>query len=577
MQDRSIPDQKAYVEKWAKENGHTIARWYVDDAISGTSTRDRDDFEQMISDAEAGSDFGTVLCYDLSRFSRGGTNETGYYLHRLKKAGVDAIFCAEGIPEGDEGELIQSVKSWQARQYSVKLARDCIRGQLSHLTQRRSRPGSQAPFGYDRQYLAPDGKLLRVLREMPDGSRQEFSPDGTLLRTLPKGERLPKAKSDTARLIPGLPERVRTVKNIFEWCVDGIGLRTIAMRLNNAGIRTSTGRRWEHSTISSILRNPVFKGSLTWNRRTRAKINSLSPDGTLRPPPKNPSGERNDRDQWITVENTHEPLVSTEVWQQANDQIDRRSKMGGLARPTNRYLLSGLVRCTRCGLNFIGRKGGKRRGCPQAGRNYYMDGAYMRYGRGDGGCDPTTINAGNLEAFVLDQVQQVIGVDSTAVEKAVNQLVKTSQTKARPNDRRSQIEADLKTVNKRITNAMALLTDGDLDDLAELRATLVDLRKRRTSLEVELASNGNNRLSPLNPPDLRTWGTEQLESISSTLSAASRDENLRQVLQSYVISIDIDGKDENGRLNGTLTLPADAMTILEHDLAAISRVNTAKA
>ncbi len=76
-----------------------------------------DAFEQLITTAENGRDFETVLCYDISRFSRGGTNETGFYLHRLKMAGVDVVFTADGIPEGDEGELIQGVKSWQARQY----------------------------------------------------------------------------------------------------------------------------------------------------------------------------------------------------------------------------------------------------------------------------------------------------------------------------------------------------------------------------------------------------------------------------------------------------------------------------
>ena len=85
-----------------------------------------------------------MLVYDISRFSRGGTNETGYYLHRLKLAGVEAVFTAERIPEGDEGELLQGVKSWQARQYSVKLARDSIRGTISHITQKQSAPGGRA-------------------------------------------------------------------------------------------------------------------------------------------------------------------------------------------------------------------------------------------------------------------------------------------------------------------------------------------------------------------------------------------------------------------------------------------------
>jgi len=91
LQERSIPDQKAYLEAWAKENGYRIIRWYVDDAISGTSTRGRDDFDRMIDAAENGRDFETILCYDISRFSRGGTSETGYHLHRLKLAGVNVL------------------------------------------------------------------------------------------------------------------------------------------------------------------------------------------------------------------------------------------------------------------------------------------------------------------------------------------------------------------------------------------------------------------------------------------------------------------------------------------------------
>ena len=53
LQERSIPDQQAYVEKWAVEHRYRIIRWYVDDAISGASTRGRDQFEQMIADALA--------------------------------------------------------------------------------------------------------------------------------------------------------------------------------------------------------------------------------------------------------------------------------------------------------------------------------------------------------------------------------------------------------------------------------------------------------------------------------------------------------------------------------------------
>jgi DNA invertase Pin-like site-specific DNA recombinase len=566
MQETSIVDQRAYVEKWAAANGYAVLRWFIDDGISGTSARGREAFERLLHDAEHARDFDTVLVYDISRFSRGGTNETGFYVHRLKLAGVDVVFCAEGIPTGDEGELLQGVKSWQARQYSVKLARDSIRGQLSHLTRNKSRLGSQAPYGYDRQYLAPDGKVLRVLREMPDGSRHELAPDGTLLRVLPRGESLPKAKSDIVRLVPGPAERVRTVQQMFEWCAGGTGIRTIAMRLNAAGVRTPMGRRWEHTSVASILRNPVFKGALVWNRTTKSKINAPSPDGSLRPPARNPNGERNGRDQWVIVEHAHEPLVSADMWQRVQDEIDRRSKLGGLARPTNRYLLSGLVKCTRCGFNFNGHKGGRH-----GALRYYMDGAYMRYGRN--GCDPTYLNAEALDAFVLAQVRRIVGSDRPAVEKAVDWFVKAVQARSRPDDKRGRIEADLKAVQKRIDSVVALLADGELDDMAELRDTLVGLRKRRAALEAELAAAGTGAATPVIVADVRTWAIKRLAEIGRALATGHADEALRQAVQAYVVRIDVDPVAKRG----VLLLPADALAILERDALTLSRVKLADA
>jgi hypothetical protein len=59
------------------EHGYRVLRWFIDDAVSGTSARGRDAFEQMMKAAENGRDFETVLCYDISRFSRGGSFSRG--------------------------------------------------------------------------------------------------------------------------------------------------------------------------------------------------------------------------------------------------------------------------------------------------------------------------------------------------------------------------------------------------------------------------------------------------------------------------------------------------------------------
>ena len=54
LQERSLPDQKVAVERWARDHGFRILRWFVDDAISGTSARGRDQFTRLIHEAENG-------------------------------------------------------------------------------------------------------------------------------------------------------------------------------------------------------------------------------------------------------------------------------------------------------------------------------------------------------------------------------------------------------------------------------------------------------------------------------------------------------------------------------------------
>jgi DNA invertase Pin-like site-specific DNA recombinase len=242
MQERSIPDQQAFVHRWAEEHGYTILRWFTDDAISGTSTKGREAFERMIHEAENGRDFDAVLVYDISRFSRGGSTEMGFFLYRLQQAGVRVIFCAEALPDDDGGELLLGVKSWQAHQYCVKLSRDCIRGAVSSIKVKQSAPGGRAPYGYDRQYRAPDGQVLRTIRHLPDGRKQEFDAQSRHVRFIPGPEGIGKVRSDIVRYMPGDPEHVKTVQRIFDLCARGYGFRYITIALNDDGVARSPRR-----------------------------------------------------------------------------------------------------------------------------------------------------------------------------------------------------------------------------------------------------------------------------------------------------------------------------------------------
>lgn len=405
LQERSIPDQKAYIEKWAAEHGYRIVRWYIDDAISGTSTKGRNDFDRMIDAAENGRDFETILCYDISRFSRGGTNETGYYLHRLKLVGVNVLFPADSIPEGDEGELIQGVKSWQARQYSVKLARDTIRGQISNIRERKSAPGGQAPYGYDKQHLAADGTVLRTLRWMPDGSKQEFDSNGKLLRVIEPGVNIKKAKSDIIRYVLSTPDRVAVMKRIFDLCVQGYGFHSIAQTLNNEGISSPAGQKWNTARVAKLIRNPVYRGAIAWNRHTMGSLFGLDGDGVLRPK-KQKGWKRNDESDWIISENVHEPIVSRETWDAAQRAVAKRRAEAGKARPTKRTLLASLLVCKRCGHSFTTIRDRRWPGPTGEGYRTYTCSGYHRYGKSV--CGVTNVPGPALDAFVLQTIKRAL-------------------------------------------------------------------------------------------------------------------------------------------------------------------------
>jgi DNA invertase Pin-like site-specific DNA recombinase len=547
MQDRSIPDQKAYVETWAKENGRRILRWYVDDAISGTSTKGRDAFEQMIADAEAGSDFKTILCYDISRFSRGGTNETGYFLHRLRLAGVEAIFVAEGIPEGDEGELLQGVKSWQARQYSVKLSRDTIRGTISHIMEKKSAPGGCPPFGYDKQHRTASGQVLRTFRWLADGRKQEFSPEGKLVRILDTNETVKKAKSDIVVFVPSTPERVALIRRMFEQCIAGYGYAYIAHRFNEEGIANSSGGKWNNSEIKRLLENPTYRGAIAWNRRTLGKINGVGRDGKLRAKKAGRMEGANPEADWFVVENVHEPLVSPETFAKARAAVAGRRFAGGQAKTSaNRALLSGLLLCKHCGHHLLQHSVT----VAQQRWRYYTDGGYNRGGKAV--CICTNIPADALDRWVLGKIQTTFLGDGSLPVVVDTFVHRALGRRRRPADT-SGVERDLEAVNRKIKATIAMLSDPAFDGLDELRTTLADLKAKRDALQATL-SKQRPADAPLTETRLREWATPHLADLADVCREAKGTVKARRVLRAFVNRIEIDPHARRG----VLYMPADA-------------------
>lgn len=428
-QEQSIPDQKKAIQRYADENDLDLRRFFVDDAISGTSADRRPGFQEMVSEAQQKRrPFSFVIVYDVKRFGRLDNDEAGYYRHILRVHGVEVIYVSENFSGDSTDDLLRPVKQWQAREESKDLSKVTIRGLLSRI-QDGFWNGGTPPYGYDLRYENGGdvgASFLFGLRFQPDGTKLVLDEDGSTVRTLARGERLQVSKRDRCRLCLSAPERVETTRRIFELsAVDGLGLRAIANVLNMEGVPSPRGPGWSHiysgawalSTIRSILTNPLYVGDLVWNRRTDARFFRIA-DGRASER-REAYGARlvpNPEADWINIPKAHPGIVSHRLFEAAQSargkrggsevQRARGSRMPG---PWNgrrsRFLLSGLLECARCGGRYEGchRTKGKPRKDGTAIRNYYYGcGNYIRKGRS--ACRFGSVQQEKLELLTIKTV-----------------------------------------------------------------------------------------------------------------------------------------------------------------------------
>ena len=115
-QEQSISDQRKAIERYAEEQGFELLDFYVDDAISGTTSDERKAFLRLIDDAATPDcPFRYVLVYDIKRFGRLDNDEAGHYRFLLRRAGIEVIYTSEGFNGDDTDDLLRPVKQWQAR------------------------------------------------------------------------------------------------------------------------------------------------------------------------------------------------------------------------------------------------------------------------------------------------------------------------------------------------------------------------------------------------------------------------------------------------------------------------------
>ena len=267
---------------------------YADEGITGCSTKGREGFKRMISDALSGR-IDLIVTKSVSRFAR-NTVDSLTTIRKLKENRVEVYFEKENIWTFDgKGELLLTIMSSIAQEESRSISENCIWGQRKRFADGKFSVAFSSFLGYER---GEDGRF--VINE----------------------------------------NQARIVRRIYGLFLQGRTPYAIAKILTEEGVPTPAGKRvWSFGTVRSILTNEKYKGDALLQKRYT--VDFLS---------KKKKVNEGEVTQYY-VKGCHEAIIEPEIFDRVQEQIRTHRK----GRSSGRNLFSGKVRCGDCG-NFYGPK-----------------------------------------------------------------------------------------------------------------------------------------------------------------------------------------------------------------------------
>ena len=358
----SLENQQRFYEEYIRSNPNwTFAGGYVDEGISGTSVAKREQFLQMIEDAETGQ-FDLIVTKEISRFAR-NTLDSIRYTRELLRHGVGVFFQNDNINTFDkDAELRLTIMSSIAQDEVRKLS-ERTRFGFKRAQENSVLLGQNNLFGYNKV----DGRLEVVEQE------------------------------------------AEVVREVFERYIAGeMGLRAIANDLDSRGIVGKHGKPLTYSTLYGMIRNPKYKGFYAGRRYATRDYR----DGRT---------YRLDTDKWIVHEDEKVPAIVPEpIWEQANRLLAERGKrMKQHAQASqNRYAYSGKLICAKHGTTFHRHVyKSKRRGEVEC----WNCKLYRLKGK-QGGCSSPTVYSSELDRVLARVFEQVIDERSEAMQEYIQNL-----------------------------------------------------------------------------------------------------------------------------------------------------------
>ncbi|MFC1893558.1 recombinase family protein [Chloroflexota bacterium] len=458
------------MRRFATEHGFEIAKDFVDEGVSG-AVLNRSALNELREYLRNGG-AEVVIAYDPDRLSRRMVHLM-VLADEFERQGIQLHFVTQSMGHTPEDKMLFGMKGLFAEYERTKLLERTMRGKLRKVSQDGGQPGGRSLYGYS----LVDGR--HTIHE----------------------------------------EEAEVVRMVFSWLADdGLTLRSIQKKLNGMGVLTRKGTTyWQHSVLHRIAKEQAYTGAWHYNKTDRLpKANADSSLQKIKP-----------RDQWVPV--AIPPIISHETFDAAQRQLARNAELCN-RNIRRQYLLSGLIRCGKCGYSYNART--------MRDTIYYTCNSKLGHVNAVS-CESHGVRGDIIEPVVWDCVKELLSQPKLIVEQMEKRDPEIGGSDYLQESLKS-VGQNLAKKNVQIDKLLEAYTVGAIDSqllkrqMDKVKAEQQKLIATKQDLEKQLQAAANQKINA----DSIEISCNKISSAFGSLTFTDKRFILREVLDKIVINGD---------------------------------------
>lgn len=420
----SLSAQREQINQYCAMYGLELVNIYSDEGISGKNLEDREGIQDLRDDAKEGL-FDTVIIWKLSRISR-KLLDTLTLIDELNAHKISLQSISEKI------DLSTSTGTFMVQ----------LMGSLNELERNTIREN----VGLGHKVKATSGEW--------NGGRVigYNNVKGT------NGKNRLEVNEDEAKII----------KYIYNTYLEGHGYRHIANNLNQQGYKTKRGNNFSTIAVKDILLNPLYKGQIRYGKKAKG-IPGL-------------------KEQPITTQGQHEPIIDANTWDKVHARWKARSRKPAHNR-LGSNVLTGLIKCPECnGHMVVSNSSYKLKSGKRVRKSYYVCGAFKN--KGSTVCHANGIEVNSAEKKVAERFDELIDSDKLLEHLMLKMQTRSTESKDQLIEHRNFLTKKIVKSEERIHDYEdKMLEEPNLADVWELAILRLEAEKDELTSELLVTQN----------------------------------------------------------------------------------------